>query len=138
MYQQCLDCYIGRPVARWEPSVVIPTPNKHYRVEYSDAWVDGYMTLDKFFIYIIEFDEGDFRIGYTEDLQKRLSEYRDKKTSSSSGHSPKLHYVQIIATEKAAELRQAELEKLLESNPDQIHLMIAEFHRHMRAFGLEE
>lgn len=138
MYQQCLDCYIGRPVARWEPSVIIPTSKKHYRVEYSDAWIDGYMSPEKFFVYIVEFDEGDLRIGYTDDIRKRLSEYRDKETSSSSGHSPKLHYLQIIATEKAAELRQAELKKLLESNPDQIHLMISEFHRHMRAFGLEE
>jgi len=138
MYQRCLDCYIGRPVTRWEPSVEIPTPEKHYQVEYSDAWIDGYMRSDKFFVYILEFDEGDFRIGYTKDLQKQLSEYRTEETSSSPRHNPKLRYLQTIATEKAAELRQDELERLMKSNPDQIHLMISEFHHHMREFGLEK
>ncbi|MFC1943108.1 GIY-YIG nuclease family protein [Chloroflexota bacterium] len=138
MYQQCLDCYFGRPVAQWEPSVVIPTPKQSYRLEYSDAWIDGYMELDRFFVYILEFGEGDFRIGYTEDIRKRLSEYRNDKTSPPSERNPKLQYLQLIATEKAAELREAELKRLIESNPDQIRLMISEFHRHMREFGLEE
>ncbi|MBA7701921.1 hypothetical protein ES703_110669 [subsurface metagenome] len=138
MYRLCLDCYVGRPVAQWEPSVMIPTQKKDYRVEYSDAWIDGYMELERFFVYIVEFDEGNFHVGHTKDMRKRLSEYRDDKTSPSSGRNPKLQYLQLIATEKAAELREAELKRLIESNPDQIRLMISEFHRHMREFGLEE
>ncbi|MBI2329122.1 MAG: GIY-YIG nuclease family protein [Chloroflexi bacterium] len=137
MYQKCLDCYVGRPVARWEPSVVIPVPEKSYQVEYSDTWVDGHMRLDRFFVYIVEFDGGDLRVGHTKDIKKRLSEYRDDKKSSSSGGNPKLQYLQVIATEKAAELHEAELKRLMESNPDQIRLMISQFHHHMREFGLE-
>lgn len=137
MYEKCLDCYVGRPVARWEPSVEIPPPKKEYQVKYSDVWVDGFMRLDRFFVYIIEFDEGDFRIGYTKDIKKQLSEYRADRKSSPSGCKPELQYLQIIATEKAAELHVDELKRLMESNPDQIRLMIFEFHRHMREFGLE-
>jgi predicted GIY-YIG superfamily endonuclease len=136
MYQQCLDCYFGRPITQWEPSVVIPTPEKSYQVEYSDVWIDGYMRSDRFFVYILEFEKGGFLIGYTDDIRKRLSEYKDRGTPFSSGDNPKLQYLQIIATEKAAELRQTELEKLIKSNPEQIHLMISEFHRHMHEFGL--
>ena len=137
MYQMCLDCYFGRPVKPWKPSAELPPQSKTYKVQYSDAWVDGYMRPDRFFVYILGFDEGGFYVGHTTDLRKQLSEYRDDRTSSAAGRNPKLQYAQIIATQKAAEMREAELKRLIDSNPDQVRLMISEFHRHMREFGLE-
>ena len=133
MYYQCLDCYFGRPVVPWEPSAIIPPPpNQHHRVEYSDAWTDGYMKPDRCFVYILELDNGDLYIGHTKDLRKRLSEHRVEGKFSPVGGNPRLQYLEIAATRKAAELRQGELKKLVDSNPEQIRLMISNFRGHMR------
>ena len=133
-YRLCLDCYFGRPVSQWEPSVPVPTQKQHYRVELSEAWVDGYMSPDRFFVYILEFEEGDFYVGHTKDIRKQFAKYKDDKTVSVK---PKLQYLQDIDTEEAAKLREDELKRLIESNPGQVRLMISEFHRHMREFGFE-
>ncbi len=137
-YQLCQDCYFGRPVSPWEPPAEIPVPKRQYKVEYSDVWEDGYLRPDKFFVYILELDEGDFYIGHTADLTKQLSEHRDSEKSATAGRSSKLQYLQIVATQKAAELREVELKRLMLSNPEQIRLMIADFRLHMRELGYKQ
>ena len=131
MYPQCLDCYFGRRVAPWKPTVAIPTQKNSYRIEYSDAWIDPFLRPDKVFVYIIRFDDGDLCVGRTTDLRKRLREHREK------GNNPQLDYLHIVATEGAAELRESELKRLIDSNPRQIDLMISEFHGRMRELGFE-
>ena len=131
MYPQCLNCHFGRRVAPWKPPVAIPTQKKSYRIEYSDAWVDPFLRPDKFFVYIIRFDDGDLHVGHTNDLRKQLREHKEK------GNNPQLDYLHIVATERAAELRESELKGLIHSNPSQIDLMISDFHGHMRELGFE-
>ena len=138
MYYMCLDCYVGRQVKQRKEPAVVPKPKQQYRIEYSEAWTDGYMMPDKCFIYILEFDDGTFYVGHTKDIQSRLSELREKKTSSAARQKPKLHYLEIAVNERAAELREAELKKLIVSNPGQISAMALEFHHHMQEFGFEE
>ena len=137
MYQLCLDCYFGRRVAQWKPLVAIPTQKQAYKVEYSDAWVDGHLRPDRFFVYVLQFDEGYFHVGHTADLRERLAEHGFQKKSPAAGRNPQLQYLQIVATQKAAELREDELKKLIESNPDQVRLMISHFRDQMRELGLE-
>ncbi len=137
MYQQCLDCYVGRAVPPWQPRTEIPAPKQKYRVEYSEAWIDGYLRSDRFFVYILQYDDGNLYVGHTADISKRLSEQKVQKTSAASGSNPGLQYLQIIATERAAELREAELKKLITSNPGQIQLMVADFRDHMRGLGYQ-
>ena len=137
MYQLCLDCYYGRPFTPWKPPAVIPTPKQYYKVEYSEAWTDFYMRPDRSYVYILQLDTEDFYVGLTTDLRKRLSEHRDKEMDSTAGLNPKLQYLEITATQKAAELRQAELKSLINSNPHQIHLMIDNFRKNMRKFESE-
>ncbi len=137
-YQLCLDCYFGRPVAQWEPPVEIPAQKQSYKVEYSEAWVDGYMRPDRFFVYILELDDGTLYVAHTTDLRKQLSEYREQKTASTAGRNPRLQYLQIVATKDAAELRETELKRLIASNPEQIGLMIYDFRGHMRDLGLKD
>ena len=137
MYRLCLDCYFGRRVARRKPLTVIPSQKQSYKVEYSDAWVDGYLRPDRFFVYILEFDEGYFYVGHTADLRKQLAEHGVQKTSPTTGRNPQLQYLHIVATKKAAELHEAELKKLIESNPRQIRLMISHFRGRMRELGVE-
>lgn len=138
MYRLCLDCYFGRPVKAWEPSVEIPTPEKTPKVELSDVWVDGYMRSDRFFVYILELDDGVLYVGHTTDLRKHLADHRDEKTLATARHNPKLQYVQIVATREAAEEREVELKRLIESNPGQIHLMVSDFTGRMRELGYKK
>ncbi|MFC1847635.1 GIY-YIG nuclease family protein [Chloroflexota bacterium] len=137
-FELCLDCYFGRPVKPWEPSVEIPPPKQDHKVEYSSFWEDGYMSPDKVFIYILELDDGVLYVGRNTDLRKGLSEHRKSKSSSTAEGNPKLRYAQVVATQATAELREAELKRMIESNPEQIHLMIADFQSDMREFGFED
>jgi len=137
MYQLCLDCYFGRPFAHWEPPAVIPAPKQTYKVEYSEAWTDGYMEPERCFVYIVEFDDENFYVGHAPDMRKRLSELGAQGTSSTAGRNPKLQYLEAAATQRAAELREDELKRLIDSNPRQIRLMITRFHGRMRELGFE-
>lgn len=138
MYQLCLDCYFGRPVKPWKPTVEIPAPKKTPKVELSDIWVDGHMRPDRFFIYILELDDGVLYVGHTTDLREQLAEQKEQKMSSTAGRSPRLQYLQLVATKEVAEEREVELKRLIESNPGQIHLMITDFTGRMRDLGYKE
>ncbi len=138
MYHSCLDCYVGRRVKPQKGPAVVPEPKQQYKIEYSEAWTDGYMVPDRCFIYIIELDDETLYIGQTTDIQSRLSELREQKTSPAARQKPKLGYLETAVNEEAAELRVAELERLLESNPGQIDAMVFEFHHRMQELGFEE
>ena len=91
----------------------------------------------RFFVYILEFDEGNFYVGHTKDIRKELAENRNAKILSTAGRNPRLQYVELAATVRDAEVREAELKRLVETNPEQIQMMVSEFHRLMREFGFE-
>jgi len=96
-------------------------------VEHFDAWIKGDKRADRFFVYILKLDNGDFYVGQTRELRERLSEHRDNKTSSTAGRNPKFQYFEVLPTREAAELREAELKRLKDSNPRQIRRMIIGF-----------
>ena len=135
-YYLCLDDYYGRRVTRWEPPIAIPAPKQNYRVEFSEAWTDGYLELERVLIYILELADGGFYIDYTTDIRKRYSEHRDAKIPSTAGRNPMLRYVELSANPKAAELRLDELQRLTESNPQQMRLMVRKFRDHLAALEI--
>ena len=138
MYDLCLDCYNRRTFKQWKPPIVIPTSNlKRYEIEHSDSWTKGDKGIHRFFVYILKLDGADFYIGQTRELRERLSEHRDKNTSSTAGRNPKLKYFEIFPTREAAELREAELKRLKDSNPRQIRRMIIGFQDLIRELELE-
>jgi predicted GIY-YIG superfamily endonuclease len=138
MYQQCQDCYFGRKVTPWQPSVEIANQEQSYRVDYSETWTDGYMQPERYFVYIIGFGEGDFYVGHTADIRKRLAEHREGKIFPTSGGITRLEYLEVAADEKAALLREAELKRLIEINPNQLRLMTSRFVERMRELGFLE
>ena len=137
MYELCLDCAYNRPVIPWKPSAVIPDIKEHYRLEHSDTWAKGDKGTERFFVYILKLEDGDFYVGQTRELRERLSEHRDQKTASTARRNPKLQYFEVLPTREAAELREAELKKLKDSNPRQIRRMIISFHDLIREVQLE-
>ena len=138
MYYLCLDCYVGRRVKPQKEPAVVPEPKQQYRIEYSETWTDGLMMPDRRFIYILEFDDETLYIGHTTDIHSRLSELREENPSPAARQKPKLGYLEIAVNEEAADLRVAELKRLLESNPSHIGAMLLEFHHRMQELGFEE
>ncbi len=136
-YELCLDCAYHRPVVHWKPPVAIPHGKRRYDLEHSDAWNKGDKQANRFFVYILKLDNGEFYVGQTRELRERLSEHRDKKTYSTAGHSPRLQYFEVLPTREAAETREAELKELKDSNPRQIRHMIIGFQDLIREVKLE-
>ena len=137
MYSVCQDCYFGLKVKAKKVPSVTPEPKQKFKVRYSDEWTDGNMSPDRRFVYIIGFDDGHLSVGHTKDMRSRLAELK-KPQKSATGQNPRLDYLEVSANEKAAELRVAELEKLMKTNPEQIGAMTLEFHHQMREIGFEK
>jgi len=127
-YDLCLDCYYGRRAAPWNPPATIAPPNRPHGLEHSDAWKKGDRGAGEFFVYVLKLDNGDFYVGHTRELRERLSEHKDQKVSSTAGRKPKLQYFEVLSTREAAELREAELKRVKDSNTRQIRRMIIAFH----------
>jgi predicted GIY-YIG superfamily endonuclease len=137
IYKFCLDCYLERPVKQRKPSVVSSNRKKSPREEYTEILRGGYLKQERYFIYVIELDNGVFYVGYTQDVRRRLSGFGKKKKSTISGYYPKLQFLEIITGEKDAELREAELKKLVQSDPKQIRSMSSDFYQQMKEYGFE-
>ncbi len=137
IYDMCLDCYVGRRVKRQKPAKVIPKRKQYPRIEYSETGTGGYPGHDRYFIYVIELDDGVLYVGHTMDIHSRLSELRKKKKSSTVEHNPRLQYLEAVASAEDAEARESELKRLVQSDPSQLRAMASDFQRHMRELGLE-
>jgi predicted GIY-YIG superfamily endonuclease len=137
-YYLCLDCYFGRPIKKRKAPAAIPEPKQYPRIEFSDAWTDGYMSHNRRYIYVFEFDDEVFYVGHTADISEVLSKFRERTESSIVAHNPRLQYIEAAVSEEAAELRESELKKMILSNPDQMRMMATDFHNRMRELGLEE
>lgn len=133
----CLGCRDKRSVAPLEPPAAIPAPNRLNGFEHSNAWTKGDRGADEFFVYVLKLDNGDFYVGQTRELRERLSEHRDQKVLSTAGRNPKLQYFEVLSTREAAELREAELKRVKDSNPRQIRRMIISFHDLVREIQSE-
>ncbi|GEM_PF-1030547 len=137
MERLCLDCHLGRQVKQKKPSVETPKPAQ-YRMGYSETLADGYLMPGRCFIYILEFDDGDLYIGHTADVYRQFPELRKPKSSSTAGQKVRLQYLELATSERAAKSREAELKKLVKTNPSQIRQMALDFHKRLRELGLEK
>lgn len=98
-----------------------------YRPEYSPAWEAGDAAADRFYVYILKLDGGEFYPGQTRELRERLSEHRDGRTKSTSGKNPRMVWFTTVETRDEATKLESELKKLVDRNPREIRRMIVEF-----------
>lgn len=96
-------------------------------IEHSKAWEKADEAAERFFVYILKLDNGEFYVGQTRELRERLSEHRDDKAKSTAGRNPRLQYFEVLPTRELAELREVELKKIKDKNPRQIRRMIIGF-----------
>jgi len=134
----CLDCQLGRQAVPKKLPAETPKPEQYRRMGPFEAKTDSYVMPGKCFIYILEFDEGDFYIGHTADVGKQFPELREPKDSLGAGRKARLQYLELAASEEAAKLREDELKKLIKTNPSEIRAMVSDFHKHMRELGFEK
>ena len=92
-----------------------------------NSWAKADKEADTFFVYILKLDDQSFYVGQTRELRERLSEHRVGRVHSTAGHRFKLQYFEMLPSRKAAEMREAELMKLNNSNQRQIRRMIISF-----------
>ena len=77
-YDICKDCY-----AIFTKKNVVSKSDSRFRREHSKSWEKGDEGVEKFFVYILKSDKGEFYVGQTRDLRLRLGEHRDGKTNLS-------------------------------------------------------
>ena len=109
-YGKCIDCS-RKPRRRMAKATAT---NQTYSPEYSKAWEKGDATADRFFVYLLKLDGGEFYAGQTRELRARLSEHRDGGAKSTVGRNPKLVWFGMLQTREAATAAEVELKKLVE------------------------
>ena len=123
-WRLCGDCERGRPVTG--PGLSTVDANK-YKVEHSEAWKKHDVVAKRFYVYILRLNNGQFYAGQSRELRERLEEHREGKVKSTVGRAPKLNYFEVLPTREAAELREAQLKELIDSNPREIRRLILSF-----------
>ena len=127
-YPECLKCYnTSARTARTGRTPLKSPANRWYKPEYSEAWEKGDATANRFFVYILKLDGGEFYAGQTRELRERLSEHRDGGTKSTAGRNPKLVWFGMLPTRDAAAAAEVELKKLVDSNPREVRRMVIGF-----------
>ncbi|MFC2034069.1 hypothetical protein ACFLTT_01510 [Chloroflexota bacterium] len=136
MYNLCLDCYYGRSVNTRSKIADVSVPEGHGNIEFSEAWTDGFMEKERYFVYILEFGGGVLYVGHAQKLHEEIAAHMERKSSIAVGSNPKLQYVEILANRESAEMREIELKRLIETNPQQISLMIETFKENLNHLDL--
>lgn len=71
---------------------------------------------DRFFVYVLMQNNGEYYVGQTRELKERLHEHRNNMSQSTKGTEPKLQWFTTVSTRKEAASLEAELQRL-NSNP---------------------
>ncbi len=93
------------------------------------------MRGERFFVYILRFPDGKYYVGHTQDLRKKIAEHRKPETPSAQRNA-KLEFAEFAMNSREAEDRQKELESWIQENNPKIFVIMADFRKHMREFGL--
>ena len=86
---------------------------------------------DRFFVYILLLNGGEYYIGQTREIDERMHEHRNNMSQSTRGREPKLQWFTTVDTRSQAADLEAELQKL-NSNPTdrrKITRLVADFKR---------
>lgn len=120
-FDVCKDCYDTLRRKNVEKKT------NSIRIEHSKAWEKGDQGVEKFFVYILKDEKGEFYSGHTRDLRIRYGYHTDGKVKSTSGRKQKLIYYETLSNRKYAELREVEIKKLIKYNEYKIRKMIQDF-----------
>ncbi len=111
-FLQVIQQYAGMNAGRQSAQ---PTPPSN-TVQRDDREFAADKDADRFFVYVLLMNDGDYYIGQTRELLERLHEHRNNMTQSTKGREPKLQWFTTVQTRKEAADLEAELQRL-NSNP---------------------
>lgn len=86
---------------------------------------------DRFFVYVLLQNNGEYYVGQTREINERLHEHRNNMSQSTKGTEPKLQWFTTVSTRKEAASLEAELQQL-NSNPAarrEITRLVSDFKR---------
>ena len=124
-YDVCLNCYRQGPSAGQRPAAATIV------VERDDREFAGDQDTDRFFVYILLLNDGNYYVGQTNDLLARLHEHRNGMSQSTRGKEPKLQWFMTVPTRDAALNLEAALQILNEHPADrrQITNLVIDFRK---------
>lgn len=124
-YDVCLNCYRQGPMAWQRPAVAVPVVEKDDR----EFAVD--MDVDRYFVYILLLNDGNYYVGQTNDLLARLHEHRNGMSQSTRGKDPKLQWYMTVPTRDDALNLEEALQILNEHPADrrQITKLVTDFRK---------
>ena len=111
-FLQVIQQWAGMNAARQNPQSPPPSnaPQRDNREFAADK------DADRFFVYVLLMNKGEYYIGQTRELLERVHEHRNGMSQSTIGREPKLQWFTTAQTRKEAADLEAELQKL-NSNP---------------------
>ena len=123
-YEFCLRCFHSKKKGSATPQ---RQNQSQYRKESSPAWQARDATAERFFVYILKLNDGNFYAGQTRELRERLSEHHDGLVPSTSKKEPKLVWFAALPSREAAASTEVDLKKLIDANPREIRRMVIGF-----------
>lgn len=103
-YEVCRNCY--------RQTASTPTPTRTQAVERDNREFPTDKDADRFFVYILLMNNGEYYVGQTREIHERLHEHRNNMTQSTKGREPKLQWFTTVPTRPEAADLEAELQKL--------------------------
>lgn len=106
-----------------QPSPVTNNPQRDNREFPADQ------DADRFFVYILLMNNGEYYVGQTREIHERLHEHRNNMSQSTKGKEPKLQWFTTVQTRNEAADLETELQQL-NSNPTnrrEINRLIVDF-----------
>jgi len=116
-YNICLDCYNKK---RGKLA-------KSQQQDEKFGWESHAVGVAEFYVYILKLNQGKFYVGQTRALRARMMEHRDGTTMSTTAQNPKLVWFTVLPTRTRALETEAEIKKLVASNPRKIREMVIDF-----------
>ena len=129
-YEMCLACVRrGEASTRTATSKEAKPPQKQrrYRKEHKPEWEKNDSVANRFYVYILQLDDGSFYAGHSRDLRARMWEHKDGQTKSTAGRSPRLQWFEIVSSRDEAASQEVDLKKLIDKNPREVRKLVIEF-----------
>ena len=106
-FLRVINAYVSAPPARESRR-----PAAAATVERDDREFAADQDVDRFFVYILLLNNGEYYIGQTREIEERMHEHLHGMSKSTAGREPKLQWFTTVDTRREAAALEAELERL--------------------------
>ncbi len=83
---------------------------------------------DSFYVYVLKLNRGGIYVGQTRELQERIQEHKEGRSTYTAGKNPKLQYFEVLPSRHQALVREVEIKRMARRNHSEVRRMITRFH----------